>query len=240
MTDTGESQPGETSSNSADGAKQELNCKKEVIFWYSIAFAVILAAISIFVYYQSEPFFPPIIKLLIWVTCSGGIGGFLYNAMGYNKYSRIGTTDASFKADQYFPEYIFRPITASFLGLFVFFLVAGGLMSLGTNITVQDISGYTSLKTIMFYCALSFLAGWANNKVIKKMDDITTAIFAEDPSKSEPAVPASKESIVVAAAAAAKSAEEAAAAAKVAAAAAESAASLVQGETGTTTSQTSH
>lgn len=230
MTDEGEPKPGESSSGNVGGDTGTI-FKKRVIFWYSIVFAIILAAISIIVYYQTVPFFPPMIKMLIWVTCSGGIGGFIYNAMAFSKYSRKGeNTDQAFKSDQYFSEYILRPITAAFLGLFVFFLVAGGLMSLGTSVTVQDISGDMSVKTILFYCALSFLAGWANNKVIRKMDDITTAIFAKDPSSSEPEVPASKESIVVAAAAAAKSAEEAAAAAKVAAEAAKTAADLVKGD----------
>jgi hypothetical protein len=158
--------------NQPDGLQER---KVAWIVVYSIIFAVAFVILPIVTYFRATD---PIIKILVYVACSGGIGGLLYSIMGFTYHFE----QADFDVDKYFWWYIYRPITASLLGVFLFFLVAGGLMALsGDTATIPDLtSGYTA-KTAMFYCALSFLAGWSTNKVIGKLDSLTTVIFQKTP-----------------------------------------------------------
>lgn len=106
---------------------------------------------------------------LIIIACSGGIGGTIYAIRGF--YQNLG--DGIFDFNKWIWWYIFRPGMSAIIGVFVYFLIVGGLLSIGN---VSDIN-YS--KGLMFYSALAFLAGFSFTQFANKLDEIASAIFAK-------------------------------------------------------------
>ena len=67
--------------------------------------------------------------------------------------------------------YIFRPSVSCTVGLFVYFLIAGGLLTIGL------ISGNTSNDVMLFFCGVSFISGLSVKKVLKLLDTTANRIF---------------------------------------------------------------
>jgi len=106
---------------------------------------------------------------LIIIACSGGIGGTVYSIRGF--YQNLG--DGIFDFDKWIWWYIFRPVMSAIIGVFVYFLIIGGLLSIG------NISELNYSKGLMFYAALSFLAGFSFTQFANKLEEIASTIFAK-------------------------------------------------------------
>jgi len=137
-------------------------------------FLFILIGITIITYY-SIPIMPsfsdnkdPLIRSLIYISCAGGIGGIVYCIRGF--YQHLFEKDFDNNSTWW---YIFRPFLSVVMGVFVYFLIVGGLLSIG-QIATADYS-----KSIMFYCAISFLAGFSFTQVSNKLEELASTLFAK-------------------------------------------------------------
>ena len=87
------------------------------------------------------------IRALIYISCSGGLGGIIYSIRGF--YQNLVDDKYNFNWVWWF---ILRPIIMV-IGIFLYFLIVGGLMSLGA---IQDVD---FLRSIIFYWG-GCLSGW--------------------------------------------------------------------------------
>jgi hypothetical protein len=121
-----------------------------------------------------------LIKELIFVACAGGLGGLAFNIYVY--VDHIGRVE-DFRLE-YAYSYYLRPFLGTLYGVFVFFLFAGGLMTLsGTSAPVAD--GLFTTKSVMFYIALSFLAGYGEEPVSIQLKALAEGIFKEPPKENK-------------------------------------------------------
>ncbi len=144
-----------------------------------------------------QEIFQPIIRVLVYVGCSGGLGGIVYSILGFSKHIIQHDFDLSYRW-----WFFYRPLTAAIMGVFVFFFIVGGLIGLGVPLqnssqTASFTQNYSiangfTVTSIMFFCALSFLAGFSSNEFIAKLEDLAKTIFTPLPKASEgqPASPA--------------------------------------------------
>lgn len=110
-------------------------------------------------------------RTIVYCACAGGIGGITFSVYALVRHLGIGDFDMA-----YFWWYMFRPFIGIIYGTMVFFLVAGGLMTLSG--TSQDVSSSLfTTKTVMFYLALSFVAGYAENSVSLQLKALAEALF---------------------------------------------------------------
>ncbi len=140
---------------------------------YLLLALLLLVGLPIWVY-ACDPFEPRLINILIYISCSGGIGGTIYCIRGF--YKNLGSD--SFEA-KWTWWYVFRPIISAIIGLFAYFMIVGGLMSISNSPDVN----YS--KSVMFYCAVSFLAGFSFTKFMEKIDLISGTLFSNN-DKDEP------------------------------------------------------
>lgn len=149
---------------------------------YTIFLALLFSMIPIYAHNLTQDC---IIRHLIYVGSAGGLGGVIYNILGFTHHSDKGDFNLRYRW-----WYFFRPITGVILGVFAFLFVAGGLMSL-SGITTDFFEGTClPVKAIMFYCALAFLAGLSTNAFVKKLNDLAGTIFMNTTdAKNEPQNP---------------------------------------------------
>ena len=150
--------------------KRDFN--ENFIVAYTVIMLFVFPIIATYTYFYGNT---PIIKILFYVACSGAIGGLVYSILGFVSHHESG----DFDVQKYFWWYIYRPVTAMILGVFSFFFVAGGLMTLSGLQDSAIPSGPFALKSIMFYCALAFLVGYANNPFLRKIYDLANVLFGE-------------------------------------------------------------
>ena len=112
-------------------------------------------------------------QLTIYIACSGALGAIAFSIFGYIEHHGKKDFDLS-----YLWWFIMRPYIGILYGTFAFLFVAGGLMTLsGFNI---DFNQLNSARTIMFYCALAFLAGYAEHSFSVQLKELAEAIFKKD------------------------------------------------------------
>lgn len=127
---------------------------------------LLLCALPVMAFFSSINI--EIIRTLIFVGASGGIGGTLYSIRGF--YKNLGGNTFEVRWNWW---YIFRPIISVVLGVFTYFLIVGGLMSISNTTDV------TLSKGIMFYCGVSFLAGFSFTRFAERLDNISDILFAK-------------------------------------------------------------
>jgi hypothetical protein len=152
----------------------EKESKIQFIASYTGFLAFVLSVIPIinYVYLTS---LDPLLKLMIYVGCAGGIGGIVYSALGFARHYYSGDFKLGYKY-----WYYSRPIIGSFLGIFSFLFLAGGLMTLA-NVSKDDFTDVNLiLVTKMFYIALAFLAGFSTNNFIAKLKDVSQSVFTKE------------------------------------------------------------
>jgi len=130
---------------------------------FSIVILCLIPALAYYSQIKSE-----IVRTLIYVGASGGIGGTIYSIRGFYKNLGGSTFD-----DKWNWWYIFRPIISTVIGVFAYFLIVGGLMSISDNADVNLTKG------IMFYCGVSFLAGYSFTKFAEGLDSISDVLFGK-------------------------------------------------------------
>jgi len=141
--------------------------KFSLIGIYLLIFLISLAVASFLTYIFKIG--DSLIRALIYIGCSGGIGGTIYSIRGF--YQNLG--DNNFKFNWVW-WYIFRPIISIVIGVFVYFLIVGGLLSVSATTEID----YT--KGILFYCAIAFLAGFSFTQFASKLEEISSTIFSKN------------------------------------------------------------
>lgn len=147
------------------------------IEWFSSGFTILLVFIAILTR-LNYIIIPPdnLTRLIIYVACAGGLGGLAFSM--YVLVYHVG------RQEDYKPEYAnsyyLRPFLGALYGIFVFFLIAGGLMALSGTSTPLSENLY-STKSFMFYIALAFLAGYAEEPFSIQLKDLAEALFKEPP-----------------------------------------------------------
>lgn len=140
------------------------NMKINLIGLYLASALVILIIIAVMTYFSNA--YNSLIESLIYIGCSGGIGGTIYCIRGFyqnlveNKFDLIWSW-----------WYFFRPFISVVVGIFVYFFIVGGLLSLGS------ISEPNYTKSIMFYCAIAFLAGFSFTQFADKIEELSSTLF---------------------------------------------------------------
>jgi len=144
-----------------------------LIALYTVGFMVVLVALAFIdrLYLGS---LDDLTRLIIYIACSGGLGSLAYSIFGYIEHRGKNDFDLS-----YFWWYILRPFIGIIYGTFAFLFVAGGLMTL-SGVSV-DTNLFTT-KTVMFYCALSFLAGYAEHAFSLQLKELAEAVFKKEDS----------------------------------------------------------
>jgi len=165
----------------AEGSTESVRLKKvtptpeelkwiHFIAYYTAAWIIILIVIAV-VTRRYQTMFDNLTTVIIYVACSGGLGSLAISLFGYMDH--LGKDDFDLK---YFWWYILRPGIGIIYGTFAFFFVAGGLMALsGTSAPVSE-SLFTT-KSVMFYCALAFLAGYAERSFSIQLKELSEAVF---------------------------------------------------------------
>jgi len=145
-------------------SKMQSNTKINLIGLYLIFFLLVLIIMPLITYFSN--FEDSLIKSLIYIGSSGGIGGTIYCIRGF--YQNLGENNFKFNWTWW---YIFRPLISVVIGVFVYFLLLGGLLSLGS------VSEVNYSKNVMFYCALSFLAGFSFTQFADKLEELSSTLF---------------------------------------------------------------
>jgi len=127
---------------------------------------LILIIIPVLTYFSNIK--DPVIGILIYIGSSGGIGGTIYCIRGF--YQNLGEGTFKFNWTWW---YLFRPLMSVIVGIFVYFLIVGGLLSIGSAPEVNYSRG------IMFYCAIAFLAGFAFTQFADKLEELASTLFSK-------------------------------------------------------------
>ncbi|HNX16804.1 MAG TPA: PEGA domain-containing protein [Methanoregula sp.] len=142
-----------------------------IIGVYTIGCVVLLVGLAII----NRLYFYPIddlTQLMIYIACSGGLGSLAFSIFGYIDHLGKNDFDLSF-----FGWYILRPLIGIIYGTFAFLFVAGGLMSLSG---IDPGASLYTTKTVMFYCALAFLAGYAEHAFSLQLKELAEALFKKE------------------------------------------------------------
>ncbi len=144
---------------------------------YLIVALFALLAIAAFVYLMHLSSL--VLKTVLDVGIAGGIGGVLY-AIEHGFINHWLEFEEGPPSSAKYPSsailwYFFQPITGFIAGGVAYLLIAGGLWAVGTP-TQIDYS-----KSILLFCGIGFLAGFAFRKFNAKLDDLTDTLFAVTP-----------------------------------------------------------
>lgn len=142
------------------------NTKINLLGIYLLSFLLVLIILTIIVYFSN--FESSLIKSLIYIGSSGGIGGTIYTIRGF--YQHLGENDFKFSWVWW---YIFRPIISVVVGVFLYFLILGGLMSF------RSVSEINYSRNILFFCAIAFLAGFSFTQFANKLEGISSTLFSK-------------------------------------------------------------
>jgi len=137
-----------------------------IIGIYLLLSICVLVALPIWVY-MDNPFTKPFVNILVYIACSGGIGGTMYCIRGF--YKNLGSNNFKMNWTWW---YVFRPIISAIIGVFAYFMIVGGLMSISNSPEVN----YS--KSVMFYCAVSFLAGFSFTRFVEKIEMVSGTLFS--------------------------------------------------------------
>ncbi|MFW6129474.1 MAG: hypothetical protein ACOC6P_04435 [Candidatus Aminicenantaceae bacterium] len=110
----------------------------------------------------------PLIRSLIYIGCLGGIGGTIYCIRGF--YQNLGQGNFNFAWTWW---YLFRPFISVIVGIFVYFLIVGGLLSIGSANEINYEKG------VMLYCAIAFLAGFSFTQFADKLEELASTLFSK-------------------------------------------------------------
>ncbi len=148
------------------------NAKVNLIGSFLFVMLIVLIALPIYIHLLNPN--DALVKVLIYVGCSGGIGGTVYCIRGF--YQNLG--GSKFKPNWIW-WYFFRPMISSVMGVFAYFLIMGGLLSINSS---PDVS-YS--KGLMFYCAIAFLAGFSFTQFADKLEELASTLFSKTKGEKE-------------------------------------------------------
>jgi len=148
---------------------------------YSVAGVLVLGIVAILTR-LNYLIIPPenLTRLIIYLCCSGALGGLAFNM--YVLVYHIGREE-DYKPS-YEKSYYLRPFIGLLYGLFVVFFVVGGLMTLSGVSTPSSENFYTT-NSFMFYLALAFLVGYAEEPFSLQLKDLAEALLKKPPSDDQ-------------------------------------------------------
>lgn len=109
-----------------------------------------------------------LLRSLIYVSSAGGLGGVVYLIRSFYKH----IFEKDFRVDAVW-WYLFRPFLSIIAGVIAYFLIVGGLLSIGSA------SFINYEKNIMFYCGIAFLAGFSFTQFSDKLEELAKTLFAK-------------------------------------------------------------
>lgn len=146
--------------------------KINLIGVYLLIFLLILIIIPIVVYRSSIS--DSLYRALYYLGSAGGLGGLVYCIRGYYK-ALVNQDKEPF--DLHFTWwYILRPFISIVVGVFVYFLIVGGLLSV-SNISSSQLD---LTKSVPFYCSLSFIGGYCFSQFADKLDQLGGTVFGQN------------------------------------------------------------
>ena len=123
-----------------------------------------------------------LLKTVLYVGVAGAMGGVFYGIRGFIYHNAEDDFQEKWKW-----WYIYQPVTGFVVGVFSYFLIVGGLLTLGA-VSQADYS-----KGILLYCSIAFLAGFATKKFNEKLDELASTLFSTTAkSATAKAAPAAK------------------------------------------------
>jgi len=148
------------------GVKMRDSVKINLLGIFLFVTLLILIIIPVLTYFSNIK--DPVIRVLIYIGSSGGIGGTIYCIRGF--YQNLGEGTFKFNWTWW---YLFRPLISVIVGIFVYFLIVGGLLSIGSAPEVNYSKG------VMFYCAIAFLAGFSFTQFADKLEELAATLFSK-------------------------------------------------------------
>lgn len=146
------------------------NDKINFVGLYLLSWLLILMIFPIYVYRLGlSDYF---LQSIIYVACAGGLGGTIYSIRSF--YMHL--FQKNFREDILW-WYIFRPFMSVVIGVICYFLILGGLLSLG------PVSQVSYQKSILFYSGISFLAGFSFTQFVNKLEELAKTLFAKSEAK---------------------------------------------------------
>jgi hypothetical protein len=149
--------------------KKDTNSRLKInsigIYLLSVLLLYISIAVKTYIYQPADKF----VFSLILIFCSGGIGAVIYSIRGFYK----NLIKGDFNYNHWVWWYLFRPIIGSVMAVFVYFLILGGLLTLGS------ISNVDYSKGIIVYCGIGFLCGFCFTQIAVKVKDVASTVFAK-------------------------------------------------------------
>ncbi len=152
---------------------EEVQRAKNIVGFYLLAALFVLIAIAAATYF--EHINDVLLKTVLYVGVAGGLGGVFYGIRGFIYHTSEDDFDPKWRW-----WYLYHPVTGFVLGILAYFLVVGGLLTLGSVSQVD----YT--KGVLLYCAIGFLAGFSAKKFNEKLDELASNLFST--SSTRPAV----------------------------------------------------
>jgi hypothetical protein len=155
-----------TSNPQTDAEKnREVQRAKNIVGFYLLATLFVLIAIAAATYF--EHINDVLLKTVLYVGVAGGLGGVFYGIRGFIYHTSEDDFDPKWRW-----WYLYHPVTGFVLGILAYFLVVGGLLTLGSVSQVD----YT--KGVLLYCAIGFLAGFSAKKFNEKLDELASTLFS--------------------------------------------------------------
>jgi hypothetical protein len=138
---------------------------KDIVGFYLLAAIFVLIAIAAVTYFAHLN--DVLLKTVLYVGVAGGLGGAFYGIRGFIFHTSEDDFDPKWRW-----WYLYHPVTGFVLGILAYFLVVGGLLTLGS------VSQVDFTKGILLYCAIGFLAGFSAKKFNEKLDELASTIFS--------------------------------------------------------------
>lgn len=129
--------------------------------------------------------FPPtifadnLLRYLIYIGFSGGIGGVVSCARAFYRYNGVSKHEFDLSWTWW---YIMRPFIGIAVGLVAFFLLVAGLLTFGTTQTQFILP--LEFKQIALFCAVAFLVGHSFASFDNKLEELVKTLFGQ-PEKDE-------------------------------------------------------
>ncbi len=120
----------------------------------------------------------PLVRTVLYVGVSGGIGGVFYCIRGFIFHNVKNDFEAKWKW-----WYLYQPLTGFVFGILSYFLLVGGLLTLG-SVAQADYA-----KGTLLYCSIAFLAGFSTKKFTEKLDELASSIFSSSEKSAASEIP---------------------------------------------------
>ena len=137
---------------------------------YLFFILMLILAIPIWTYFSQ--IHDQAFRVFIYVGAFGGLGGTIYIIRAF--YKHVGEDNFKFS---WIWWYIFRPLISIIIGVVVYLLIVGGLLSISSTSEIDYKKG------TMLYCAISFLAGFSFTQFADKLEELASTLFTKRKSK---------------------------------------------------------